>query len=424
MLKNIFKFAWRNIWRNKRRTLFTTMAIAIGMITLIFAKSYIGGIMTNSVESVVKAQIGHIRIAHKEYLRLERIFPKENLITDISKVRKLLSLVTEINHIDERIKFPLLLSYKDVNEPCIAIGIDPVAIDKSMDLSKTVIKGKYFDSDQTKLIIGKGLAEKMKVDINNELLLVTTDINYSTYALPFNIKGIFETGYSVFDKHVLYIPIEKAREMLDAPETAHEILLFLENPKEAEMVAGKIKSILDQNFPENQYQVIPYQQSDMVRSFLPMIEKVFGKIIMIVMLIVALVILNTMLMAVMERFQEIGILKAMGLKNHNIIAMIFIEAFCIGTIGAVIGGTIGGAISAYVEKTGINFEQMMGTEVWDNIDIPMPFFSKIIYPEFTIEILISSVIFGIFITLLAVVYPAYKSSKMLPVDAFRSKLNI
>jgi ABC-type lipoprotein release transport system permease subunit len=410
MLKNIFKFAWRNIWRNKRRTLFTTMAIVMGMITLIFAKSYIGGIMTNSVESVVKTQIGHIRIAHSEYLRLERIFPKENLITDVSKVREL--------------KFTLLLSYKDVNEPCIAIGIDPVAIDKSMDLSKTITKGQYFDSDQTKLIIGKGLADKMKVNINNELLLVTTDINYSTYALPFNIKGIFETGYSVFDKHVLYIPIEKAREMLDAPETAHEILLFLENPKEAELVAGKIKSILDQNFPENHYRVIPYQQSDMVRSFLPMIEKVFGKIIMIIMFIVALVILNTMLMAVMERFHEIGVLKALGFKNHNVVTMIFIEAFCIGTIGAVIGGMIGGALSAFVEKTGINFEQMIGPEVWDKMDTPMPFFSKIIYPDFTIEILISSVIFGIFITLLAVVYPAYKSSKMLPVDAFRSKLNI
>jgi len=424
MLKNIFKFAWRNIWRNKRRTLFTTMAIAMGMITLIFAKSYIGGIMTNSVESVVKTQIGHIRIVHNEYLRLERIFPKEYLITNISKVRKLLSSITQIKHIDERIKFTLLLSYKDVNEPCMAIGVDPIAINKSMDLSETVTKGRYFDSDQTKLIIGKGLADKMGVDVNNELLLVTTDINYSTYALPFDIEGIFETGYSVFDKHVLYIPIEKAREMLDAPETAHEILIFIQNPAEAEMVAQRIKSILDQNFPDNQYQVIPYQQADMVRSFLPMVEKIYGKIIMIIMLIVGLVILNTMLMAVMERFHEIGILKAMGLKNYNIITMIFVEAFCIGTIGAVIGGVIGGALSAYVEKTGINFEQMMGPEIWDKMDIPIPFFSKIMYPDFTMEILISSVIFGIFITLLAVVYPAYKSSKMLPVDAFRSKLNI
>jgi len=424
MQKNIFKFAWRNIWRNKRRTLLTTMAIVMGMITLIFAKSYIGGIMTNSVESVVKTQIGHIRIAHSKYLRLERIFPKEYLINNISKVRELLSHVTEIKHIDERIKFTLLLSYKDVNEPCIAIGIDPKAIDKSMDLSKTIAKGQYFDSDQTKLIIGKGLADKMKVDINNELLLVTTDINYSTYALPFNIEGIFETGYSLFDKHVLYIPIEKAREMLDTPEAAHEILIFIQNPADAEMVAQKIKSTLDQNFPDNQYQVIPYQQADIVKTFMPMVENIYGKIIMIVMLIVGLVILNTMLMAVMERFHEIGVLKALGFKNHNIITMIFVEAFCIGTIGAVIGGAIGGAISAYVEKTGINFAEMMGPEVWDKMDIPIPFFSRIIYPDFTIEILISSVIFGIFITLLAVVYPAYKSSKMLPVDAFRSKLNI
>ena len=424
MLKNIFKFAWRNLWRNKRRTLFTIMAIVVGMIALIFARSYIGGIITNSVDSIVKNQIGHIRIAHHEYLRLERIIPKENLITDVSKVIKILSTIPEITHMDERIKFSLLLSNEDINEPGIAVGVNPVAINKSMNLAETIIRGTYLDGDQNQLIIGDGLARKLKADVNKELLLVASDINYSTYALPFNIKGIFETGYSVFDKHVLYLPIEKAREMLDAPGTAHEILIFLENPDDAPVIAGKIKSILDKEFPDNPYQVIPFQQSDIVKSLLPMMENVFGKIIMIIMFIVALVILNTMLMAVMERFHEIGVLKAMGLKNHNIITMIFIEAFCIGVIGALIGGLLGGSLSAYVEKTGLNIVQMMGPEVWDKMDIPIPFFSKMIYPDFTIEILISSVIFGILITLLAVVYPAYKTSKMLPVDAFRSKLNI
>lgn len=424
MLKNIFKFAWRNIWRNKRRTLFTTMAIVIGMITLIFSKSYIGGIITTATETIVKTQIGHIRIAHREYLRLERIFPKENLINNTPKVKELLASIPQITHMEERIKFPLLLSNEDINEPGIAVGVIPADIDKSMDLSETMIKGDYFNQEQNQLIIGNGLAKKLNIDINQELLLVTTDINYSTYALPFNVRGTFETGFSVFDKHVLYLPIDKAREMLDAPDTAHEILLFIENPKDAPVIAGKIKSLLDQEFPDNPYLVIPYQHTDLIQSFLPMMENVFGKIIMIIMFIVALVILNTMLMAVMERFQEIGVLKALGLKNHNIISMIFIEAFCIGTIGAVIGGLLGGALSAWVEKVGLNFYQMMGPEVWDKMDMPIPFYGKIVYPDFTLEILISSVVFGIFITLLAVIYPAYKTSKMLPVDAFRSKLNI
>ncbi len=424
MIKNIFKFAWRNILRNRRRTLFTTFAIIVGVMSLIISNSYINGVMDSAVDTMIKTQIGHIKIAHKEYIRLERIFPKEYMITDLSKIRSSLTSIEGIGHIDERIKFPILLSQDDINEPGIAIAVDPIAINKSMDLEGTLINGKYISNSEKNMIIGKGLAKILNVQVDKELLLVTTDINYSTYALPSKINGIFETGFSMFDKHLLYIPIQMGREMLDSPDSAHEILIFLKNPDEAKIIGQKIRKILDTQFPGNQYQVISWRETDLIESFLPMLETVFGKVLWIIMFIVGLVILNTMLMAVMERFHEIGVLKALGFKNHNIISMIFVEAFCIGTIGSVIGGLIGGGISAVLEKTGIPIAKMVGPEIWDKIDMPLPFYGQVVYPDFNFNILISSIIFGIFITLLAVVYPAYKSSKMLPVDAFRSKLSI
>ncbi len=422
MFGNIFKFGWRNFRRNKRRTYLTLTAVAIGVMSIIFAKSYFGGIFNSVTETVIKTQIGHIRIVHKEFLRLERIMPKEHLVTDLNRVKAGISRLPEVELINEQIKFNVLLNHEDVNEPAVAFGIDPGKADKNMDLSSTIVKGKYFGDSGSDLIIGKKLAEKLKVTVNDELLLVTTDINYSTYALPFNIAGIYETGFSSLDKHILYIPMQKAQEMLDCGDAAHEILVFLKEREKAGIVCEKIEKIFSENDPGHSIMIIPWQKNDMVES-IPTMMAIFDVIIGIIMFIVALVILNTMLMAVMERYHEIGVIKALGFKNREVFSMILVEALYIGTIGSVIGGIFGGALSAYLEKTGIDVAQLTGGLI-EKIDIPVPYLGKVIYLDLTLSILVGSLIFGILAALVAVLYPAIKSSRMQPVEAFRSELKV
>lgn len=422
MFGNIIKFAWRNFKRNKRRTYLTLTAVAIGVMSIIFVRSYFVGIFNSVIESVIKGQIGHIRIANKEFLRLERIMPKEHLVTNLNRVITGISRFPEVQLVNERIKFNVLLSHKDVNEPAVAFGIDPDKLDKSMDFSSTIIKGKYLGDSGLDLIIGKKLAEKLKVTVNDELLLVTTDINYSTYALPFRIVGIYETGFSFFDKHILFIPLQKAQEMLDCGDAAHEILVFLKDPAKAGLVSEKIEKIFSENDPAHSIMIIPWQKNDMIES-IPALMAIFDVIIGMIMFIVALVILNTMLMAVMERYHEIGIIKALGFKNREVFSMIIVEALYIGTIGSVIGGIFGGSLSAVLEKTGIDVIKLTGGFI-EKIDIPVPYLGKVIYLDLTLSILVSSLIFGIFAALVAVLYPAFKSSRMQPVEAFRYDLKV
>ncbi|UCH94124.1 MAG: ABC transporter permease [Candidatus Aminicenantes bacterium] len=423
MTGNIFKFAWKNIWRNKRRTYFTIFALAVGVMSVTFFKSYLAGIITSASEENIKNQFGHIKVVHKEFLRLERIMPRERLVTadDITAVSTAISRTPGVELMCERIIFTVLLNHRDINEPAVAVGIDPGKAEKSMQLSQTLSEGNYYDASGLNLIIGKSLAQKLNVTLNDELLLVTTDINYSTYALPFKIAGIFETGYSSIDKHILYIPLEKAREMLDCGTAAHEILVFLKDPQQAIQVSEQIKSVLP---GKNPLQVIPWQKQDIIKRFIPVLEEFFDKIMNIFMIIVGIVILNTMLMAVMERYHEIGVLKALGLSDREVTLMIMIEAFFLGVIGSVMGGLLGGPMAAITEKTGIDLSGFMGKEVWGKLDIPLPLFEKILYPDFTVSILIGSIVFGILVALVAVLYPAFKSSKMLPVEAFHWKLKI
>jgi putative ABC transport system permease protein len=424
MFGNIFKFGWRNLTRNKRRTFFTILAIAVGVLSLVFARSYIKGILNTANEAMINTEIGHVKIAHKEYLRLDRIMPKEYLVRDLSSLRSGVEAIPGHISMNERIKFHVLLSHGDINEPAVAVGFDPIREDRNMELSKAIVEGSYFgNSDQgLELIIGKKLAEKLEVAVNDELLLVTTDVNYSTYALPFKVIGIFDTGFASMDKHLLYIPLPKAQEMLDCGDAAHEVLVFLRDPAKSWETCEKIENILSQKDPAHSIQVIPWQKDDLIQ-FLPTVSGIWDVIIGVIMFIVALVILNTMLMAVMERYHEIGVIKALGFKNREVFGMIMVEAFYLGCIGAVIGGILGGTLAAVVEKTGIDFNQMTGG-IMEKIDIPVPFYGKIIYPDFTLAILIGAMVFGILVALVAVLYPAFKSSKMLPVEAFRSELKV
>jgi putative ABC transport system permease protein len=426
MIANIFKFAWRNLKRNTRRTFFTLIAIAVGVMALIFARSYIAGIINNASESVIKTQTGHIRIAHEEYLRLERIMPREYMINDLEQLEKGISSIPGVRSQDRRIKFNVLLSRGTVNEAAVATGIDPAEADKNMELSSVIVDGGYFGGSEEnrglELIIGGKLAEKLNAAVNDELLLVTTDINYSTYALPFKVAGIFETGFSYMDKHMLYIPLSRAREMLDCGDAAHEILVFVDRPADSIKIGESIEKILAAKDPGQTIQVIPWQKSDFAES-IPTITGIFNKILGIIMFIVALVILNTMLMSVMERYHEIGVIKALGFKNREVFAMILVEAFYLGAIGSVIGGIFGGTLSAVIEKVGFDVSKWGGGFI-DKIDVPVPFIGKVLYPDFSASILIGSLLFGIAAALLAVLYPAVKSSRMQPVEAFRSQLKV
>ena len=426
MFADIFKMGWRNILRNKRRTFFTLLAIAVGVMSVIFGRSYVAGFIDAISEATIKIQTGHVRIARGEYLRLERIMPKEYMVTGLNRLMPTLAALPGATSVAARIKFNALLSHNEKNEAAVVMGIDPVSADKSMDISKTICAGNYFKNPEQgqQLVIGKKLAEELGVTVNDELLLVTADIDYSTYALPFTVAGIFETGFSMLDKHVLYIPINKAREMLNCGDAAHEILVFLNNPRQAGPAARQIRQELSPFDPRGAIKVIPWQENEIIKDTVPFLETTFGLILGILMFIVGLVILNTMLMAVMERYQETGVIKALGFKNREIFSLILVEAFYIGVIGSAIGGIIGGTLAAIVEKNGIDMTKMMGKGVFEKMDIPIPFFGKVLYTHLTPAILFGSMAFGVVIALLAVIYPAVKSSRMDPVEAFRSQLKI
>ncbi len=415
-MKKFIKLAWRNIWRNWRRTILTSLAVAFGMISIIFTYSYIKGVSESIYRTLIETELGHVKIVSSEFLRLERVMPREQLVYNAQSIEDGISSLPGISTMTERIKFRLILSSEDENEPGLCIGINPEQEKNLFDLRKHLIQGSYFQESSAGMLIGDGLAQKLGVGIGDELLAVTTDINYSTYALTFTVVGIFKTGFTFMDKNFIYIPIEKAQEMLDCHGAVHEILLLLEDPETATEISSEILTFLEENGLEDTITAVPWQDSFFIK-YLPFANIAISSILLIIMLISALVILNTMLMAVVERTHEIGIIKSMGMRNGGVVALILVEATYIGLLGVFIGGLIGSGLSLLAQNTGLNFTRMM-----EKMEFEFAFFSPIIYPKFTLGILLGAAVFCLATTLVAAIYPARKASRMEPVEALRTSM--
>ena len=415
-MKKFIKLAWRNIWRNWRRTILTSLAVAFGMISIIFTYSYLEGVTASIYRSLIETELGHVKIVSREFLRLERVMPREQLVYNAQSVEDGISSLPGISTMTERIKFRLILSSEDENEPCLGVGINPEQEKNLFDLRQHLIQGSYFQESSAEMLIGDGLAQKLGVSIRDELLAVTTDINYSTYALTFTVAGIFKTGFSFMDKNFIYIPIEKAQEMLDCDGAVHEILLLLEDAETATEISSEILIFLEESGLEDTLTAVSWQENFFL-TYMPFASVAMGSILLIIMLIAALVILNTMLMAVVERTHEIGIIKSMGMRNGGVVGLILVEATYIGLLGVFIGGLIGSGLSLFAQNTGLNFTRMM-----EKMEFEFAFFSPIIYPKFTLGILLGAAVFCLATTLLAAIYPARKASRMEPVEALRTSM--
>ena len=404
----LFSISWRNVWRNKLRSTVIIIALTLGICAGVFSSAFFKGLAIQRIDKVIKTEISHIQIHLPEYRQandISKYIPNANLVSD--KISETPGVIGVSNRITI---FSMIASAETASGVKIS-GISPENERIVSNLYSKLIEGNYFEEKRRNpIIIGRKLAEKLNVKLGSKVVLTLQDIDNNITAGAFRIVGIFNTENNIFDEANVFVLDSSIRKLMNLPENAsHEIAILADNNENVPGIQDSIKKEF------SGLEVMSWLELSPEMSYLNEAMDLMMYIFIIIILFALLFgIINTMLMAVLERVKEIGMLMAIGMNKLRVFMMIVIETILLSLTGGIFGIIMGSLVSKYFETHKIDLT------VWGDA------YSDIGYGSFTYtsldtSLLINVTILVILTGILASLYPAYKALKNDPADALRTE---
>ena len=400
----IIKLAIRNVFRNTRRSMLTGASIMFSVAILIFAWSFIEGSIKDMSDAFIRFQSGHIRVLTEEFAKQERMFPLQYSIPDYLTVQEKIAAVPGVKTAAGRLKFGVLLDYEGNTKQTMGMGIDPAAEDQILKLSQKIVQGRMIHAGTDEVNIGVNMARDLKLKLGDILTVVTQTAYGSMSAKNFKVVGIYNFDSPTIDRKVFLVPITSAQYLLDLSGSASEIFIITKQADAARKVAQNISSLLGKNF-----RTTAWQDQGAIYFFLELVKYIYLIILIIIVLLSAFTILNTMFMAVLERTREIGMMKALGMTNRNLIIMVILEALVLGALASLAGAVLGTGLSYYMSTHGLDV-----TKTVEKMDFPT---FNVYYGDFSWKYIWVSFIIGMICSVLASVFPALRAAKLEPTEA-------
>jgi len=396
-----FKLAYRNLWRNKTRSLLSALAVGVGMALLLLMVSVLEGEMRGALQNTIRLQSGHLQIRPASYDENKISLKWDDLIADPDQIVGKIKSLPQVTVATPRLIASGILTISDESKGVQIIGIEPDSA-ANQPFREGMIAGEFIKADDREgILIGKILADKLKLKVNDKVNLLVTTSNGDVDEQLFTIRGIFTTRTPGFDESTIFMPLAKAQTITATENHASAIFVLLQNTEDADPVAQALQSA--------NLKILTWRdQNQLIVQFEDYANAFFIILYLIVLGITATVVTNTLVMAVFERTREIGILAAIGMKGSGIMAQFLAEAALLAT-GGVIGGLIIGGVMVY-------FATVKGFYIGD-FGITGALFEDRIYAHFTAGNTITLAIVTYVITLIASLYPARLAARMEPVEA-------
>ncbi|MEE4355705.1 MAG: ABC transporter permease [Desulfococcaceae bacterium] len=410
-MTNLFKIAIRNLMRYKRRTLLTASLITIGVVFVLVFISVSGSFKNMMVGQITDSMLGHIQIHRKGYVASIDTLPLTlNLKTGaVKKLENILGKEQEILSFSPRIKFGAMFSNFSETSNIRLNGIDPEKEFATVPLLTSRMKQGKKSLHPGEIIVPELLAKGMKVKIGDTIVIVATNQDGSVNGKQFTVSGVIESIAGPGGRDG-YIHLEDAGEILrmDEPEIS-EIAVRLKNFEKLDAVTAKLEEMLSKErnkMNKAAFEVHPWKKLSPFYNISRMIDMLTFFIKLMLIAIVLISIMNVMIMAVYERIREIGTLSAIGTLPSKILSMFVIEGFCLGLFGGIIGNIIGIGVVAVmnISKITFNFGMQKGLVLTTRI-----------YPGDFLAISATVII----VSVIASLQPAFKASRMDPIDALR-----
>ncbi|MCX7683346.1 MAG: ABC transporter permease [Anaerolineae bacterium] len=401
----LYKMAWRNLGRNRRRTFFSMLALACGVALLLFMAAFVAGEMRDSLQSAIRLHSGHLQVWAASYDEDRTSLAWEDLLENPDALAAQIAARPEV-----RVATPRLYATGIVVAGATSTGVRVVGIDPDSPASapfrEGMVSGDYLaPDDRGGLLMGRTLAEKLHLSPGDTVNLLVNTANGDVDEQRFVIRGIYSTGIPGYDESTLFLPLSKAQAMTRAENHASVIFILLKDQAQTDAVAAALQGPA--------YQVKTYRQLNALLSeFEEYANGMMFVFYLIVLGITVTVIVNTLVMSVFERTREIGILAAMGMRTGRIMALFFAESSLLALGGIVMGVVLGSLIAAYVQKHGIFLGDFGMTGI---------LIGERIYAYLTLKDVIMLSAMAFVITLLASLYPALLAARLEPIVALRAE---
>ena len=402
----IFIMAWRNIWRNKMRSIVIMLSVAIGLLAGIAILALYKGMMQSRIRTVIDAEITHLQIHHKEFK--EDYNPVYTLPGGESLTKIIRSLNTTKLAAPRTITQGMLATATGSAGVQIN-GIEPSIENEASQLKKKIIEGEGFHAGKkNEIVIGKKLADKMKLTLGSKLVLTFSDTAAAIVSSAFRIAGIYRSENVSLDEVNVYVHLKTLNELLQIGNSFHEIAVLLKNDADVDAVKVQLTQLFPGLLVESWKEISP-ETNLMVKT----IDEYSYIVMIIILFALAFGIINTMLMSILERTREIGMMVALGTNRVRVFLLVLTETIFLTIAGMPFGIAVGLILTNYYNKNGLDLSGM-GEEMMSSFG-----FSTIIYPAFPTEKLLMILLLVMSAAVLSCLYPALKALRLQPVEALR-----
>ena len=331
-MKN-YIMAWRNLWRNKRRTLITVASIFFGVLMATVMSSMQEGSYANMIDNVVKFYSGYIQIHEEEYWENKSLYYSFDVTDELNDI---IDSNKGIINATPRLESFALASSDDITQPVMVIGVDPEKENNMTNLSKWVVEGEYFKENHNTILLASGLSKNLGVKLNDTIALLGQGYYGNTIAEKFVIRGILEFPNPELNKRYAYLDLKTAQSFYSCENKLTSISLMVEDYSQVQPVLEDLQSKLNSPYSAMSWDEMQPELVQMVEG------DAAGGIVMkgILYMIIGFGILGTIMMMMAERRKELGLMVAVGMQKHKLAGILFFETVYMGFIG-VLAGIIG-----------------------------------------------------------------------------------
>jgi ABC-type lipoprotein release transport system permease subunit len=398
----LYKMAWRDLGRNRRRTFFSMLALGVGLGLLILMAAFVAGEMRGALQTSIKLQTGHLQVRAASYNEDKTSLDFKDLIENPEALATQIAAHPEVAVATPRLYATAIVAVGDTSTGVRLIGIDPASA-ANAPFHDGMVAGDYLTADdRSGLLMGRTLADKLRLAPGSTVNLLVNTSNGDVDQQSFVVRGIFSTSTPSYDESSIFVAMGKAQAIARAENHASAIFVLLHNQDQTNAMAAALQA------PE--YQVKTYiQMNSLLQEFEQFANGYMILLYLIVLGITATVIVNTLIMSVFERTREIGILSAIGMRGGRIMAMFVAESSLLAVGGIAVGLVLGIAAAAYMQTYGFaigNFGSTNGLMLGERI-----------YAYLTVNDVVQLTVLAFVITLLAALYPAMLAANMEPVEA-------